>query len=454
MSKKLLIIGAVVVAVLAALPLVGNMGVKTITEERIAMLEANGIKVAQSDNGSGYLTTKSHYEFSLEDPTAFKNYLSTLSAEQVPAYLSTMLDDVVMGADVEYSNLLISSDILVDLYPVAFSVEAGERMKAEDAKLYEQMIAMLENHEFMYHMEYDVSGERFKGNIKDIDKTITFEDGRTAKIVFEKATFEGEGTLVEPKGIDLNVKRADLDFSLADNAQMTLTMVDLTSQSTFSAKNSFDLTYKAKQLDFHFHDAMSKLEVHATDMQTTSTSVSVNGKLNTVMDAKVKKFSMRDQNNSVTLEDFAFKMDAKNIDEVAYEAFQKASEQSTAGSQYTMLAGVGVVSKGFSVDIEKLSVEKIAINDTDMMHGFNHTIKINVKEDDALMQKLQVSPLALLQNIDVDAKLNFTSEFYTFMKTQGNNLSMVDGFAKIDGDSVLFDIILKDGKVSVNGQSL
>ena len=454
MSKKLLIIGAVLVAVLAALPLVGNMSVKKITEDRIAMLEGNGIKVDQSDNGSSYMTTKQHYEFTLEDPTAFKAYLSTLAKAQVPAYLSTMLDDVVMGADVEYSNLLIDSNVMIDLYPVAFSQEAGERMQAEDAKLYEQMIAMLENREFMYHMEYDVSGERFKGNIKDIDKSITFEDGRTAKIVFEKATFKGEGTLVEPKSVDLNVKRANLDFSLPDEAEMRLQMNDLSSQSTFSAKNSFDLTYKAKQLNFHFDDGASKLEVSATDMQTTSKSVTQKGKLSTTVDAEVKQFSMSDQNNSVSLESFAFKMNADNVDEKAYEAFQKASEQSAAGSQYTMLAAVGVVSKGFNIDIENISVKKIAIKDSKMMDGFKHAIKINVKEDENLVQKLQVSPMALLQNIDVDAKLNFASEFYAFMKAQGNNLSMADNFAKVDGDDVLFDIILKDGQVSVNGKSL
>ena len=454
MSKKLLIIGAVIVAVLAALPLVGNMGVKKITEDRIAMLETNGIKVDQSDNGSGYMTTKRHYEFTLEDPTAFKDYLSTLSKAQVPAYLSTMLDDVVMGADVEYSNLLINSDVMVDLYPVAFSQEAGERMKAEDAKLYEQMVAMLENRAFMYHMEYDVSGERFKGHIKDIDKTITFQDGRVANIVFEKAVFEGEGTLVEPKRVDLNVKRANLDFSLPDDAQMKLMMEDLSSQSTFNAKNSFDLTYKAKRLTFYFKDEVSTLEVNATEMRTTSKSATNNGKLNTIVDASVKQFSMNDQNNSVTLEEFSFKMDADNVDEEAYEAFQKASEHSAAGSQYTMLAAVGVVSKGFNINIEKLSVNKIAINDSKMMNGFEHTIKINVKEDDNLVQKLQVSPLALLQNIDIDAKLNFASEFYAFMKAQGSNVTMADDFAKIDGDNVLFDIILKDGQVSVNGKSL
>ncbi len=41
MSKKIIIIAAVLVAIIAALPLVGNMGVKKIIDERIVMLESN-----------------------------------------------------------------------------------------------------------------------------------------------------------------------------------------------------------------------------------------------------------------------------------------------------------------------------------------------------------------------------------------------------------------------------
>ncbi len=454
MSKKIIIIGAVIVAIIAVLPLVGNMGVKKIIDERIGMLDENGIKVESSDNGSTYLATKSHYEFTLEDPVAFQNYLATLSKAQVPAYMHAMLDDVVMGADVHYSNLLVNSDVSLDLYPVAFTKEAGERMKAEDTTLYEQMVKMLENREFMYHMDYDIAASTFEGYIKDINREITFEDGKKAKIVFEAATFKGEGTLVEPESVTLQVKNADVDFSLPEDAKMKLTMTNLQSKSSFSAKNSFDLNYKAETLYFYFTDQLTRIQIDATDMKTVSDSKVANAKLSTKVNASMKHFKMQDQNGSLELEDFAFVMDADNIDEAAYEAFQKATEQAGSSSQHTMLASLGVVSKGLNLRIDKLSAEKIAIKDSGLMDGFDHKIDIVIKEDDQLIQKMQIAPMSLMQNIDIDAKLKFASAFYAYMKTQVGNLAIADAYVKQEGGNAVFDILLQDGKITVNGQSL
>jgi len=454
MSKKIIIMAALLVAIIAVLPLVGNMGIKTIIDERIVMLERNGLKVEQSDNGSSYLETKSHYEFTLEDPAAFQNYLTTLSKAQVPAYMHAMLDDVVMGADVSYSNLVLSSDVSLDLYPVAFTQEAGGRMKREDMTLYTQMVAMLENREFMYHMDYDVSASAFKGYIKDINREITFKDGKKAKIIFESATFTGEGTLVEPKSVMLKVKKADVDFSLPENAKMKLSMNELVSNSIFSAKNSFDLDYEAKSLHFYFKDDLNEIEIEAKDMKTISDSKVLNAKLSTAINASVKSFKLKDQDGSVELHDFVFVMDADNIDEAAYEAFQKASEQAGASSQHTMLASLGVVSKGFDLHIDELSVAKIAIKDSGLMGGFSHKIDITIREDDSLVQKMQMSPLALIENIDIDAKLKFATAFYSYIKERGANLAMADAFVKQEGGNALFNIVLKDGKITVNGQSL
>lgn len=454
MSKKIIIIAALLVAIIAALPLVGNMGIKKIIDERIVMLEGNGLKVERSDNGSSYLETKAHYEFMLEDPVAFQNYLTTLSKAQVPAYMHAMLDDVVMAADVSYSNLVVNSDVSLDLYPVAFTKEAGERMKAEDATLYEQMIEMLENREFMYHMDYDVAASTFKGYIKDINREIVFKDGKKAKIVFEAATFDGKGTLVEPESVVLRVKNADVDFSLPEDAKMKLSMNDLTSNSIFSAKNSFDLDYEARKLHFYFKDKLTEIQIDATEMKTISDSKVINAKLSTAVNASMKHFKMQDQNGSVELHDFAFVMDADNIDEAAYEAFQKASEQAGASSQHAMLASLGVVSKGFDLHIDELSVKKIALKDSGLMDGFDHKIDIAIKADDQLVQKMQMTPMALMQNINIDAKLKFASAFYSFIKKQGANLVLADSFVKQDGDNAVFDILLQDGKITVNGKSL
>ena len=147
-------------------------------------------------------------------------------------------------------------------------------------------------------------------------------------------------------------------------------------------------------------------------------------------------------------------MDADNIDEAAYEAFQKATEQAGSSSQHTMLASLGVVSKGLNLRIDKLSVDKIAIKDSGLMDGFDHKIDIVIKEDDQLVQKMQIAPMSLMQNIDIDAKLKFASAFYAYMKTRAGNLAIADAYVKQEGGNAVFDILLQDGKITVNGQSL
>jgi len=454
MSKKVWIIGAVITAVILALPMVGNMSVAKMTNERIAMLENNGIAVTSSDNGSSYMSTKSHYEFKLKDAVAFKAYLDSLSKAQVPAYMSTMLDDVVMAADVEYSNVLFNSDISLDLYPVAFTDEASKRMQSEDALLYDQMMQMLKERAFLYHMDYDVAGSAFKGYIKDIDKEIAFQDGKKAKIVFDSATFDGKGTLVEPTSVDLHVKQAAVDFRLPEDASMVLNLSDLESKSHFSAKNSFDLEYKAKHLYFKFKDILSTMEIKAENMTSTSSSITTDGKLNTKVTAEVEDFEMKETNSSLKFKQLVLDVDANGIDAAAYEAFQKASEQAGSNSQYTMLAVVGVLAKGFTLNVDTLSVKQLSIRDSAMMDGFNHKIKIEVKKDDKLVQKIQVSPLALMQNINIDADLRFKEKFYEYLKAQGGNLAMADSYAKKDQGDVRFEILVKDGKITVNGMAL
>ena len=455
MSKKLIVIGAAAAIALAVvLPFIGNASVEKVTQERITMLEKNGIKVERSDNGSSYMETKSHYLFTLEDQEAFQNYITTLSKDQVPNYLSAMLDDVVMGADVVYSNLLIDSDISLDLYPVAFREASADRMKAEDPKLYAEMVKMLDEKAFLYHMNYNVTGEKFDGYIKDIDKNLEFDGGKKAKIIFKSATFTGTGTLVEPKSVHMEIKEADVDFTMPDASRMLLEMRDLESDNSFSAKNSFDLNYDMRQLHFNYEDVMGKIDIRSKNMKMVSSSLSKDKKLSTKLRTSIESFKMNDLNGSLELQNFRFVMDADSIDEEAYEAFQTASEKAGSSSQFTMLAAIGVVAKGLNVNVEQLSVDKLQVRDSKLMDGFNHKISLKVKADDTLVQKIQVSPLAMLQNLDIDATLRFTNKFYNYLLQKNKNLVMANTYAKKEGSHVLFDIKLKEGAVSVNGQSL
>ncbi len=454
MKKKLLIIGAIVVAVLAVVPVVGNVSVTKVVDNRIKMLDENGIKVEKHDNGSTYTQTKTHYEFILEDPEALQKYIDSLSEAQVPAYVSAMLDDVVMGADVSYSNMLVASSVTIELYPVAFTQEASERMKAEDAGLYTQMVQMLDEKTFLYHMDYDVAGSTFKGYIKDIDKTITFQDGKNAKILFTSATFTGKGTLVKPESVLFNVKNADVDFALPEGAKMMLKLSDLKSSSDFSAKYSFNLDYKLSSFDFFFKDPAGELQVDATDIEMRSASIVTDKKMDSSAFASVKTFKMHDLNGSMEVDGLFVEADLKGIDEAAYLAFQKASNQAGPSSQYTALAALGIVSKGFSLDVKRLSTENITIKDSEKMAGFSHKLHLTVKPDAALIQTIQISPMAAANNIALDANLKFSKTLYTYIQTHTPNMKMLDMYAEVVGDDVLFNLTLQDAQLMINGKKL
>ena len=454
MTKKIVIIGVLVVAALAALPVVGNFSVNKVLDKRMASLEQNGIKVEEKDNGSNYLTTKRHYEFKLVDAVKFQTYLETLSEAQVPGYMSAMLDDVVMAADVEYSKVVVESDVSIDLYPVAFTKTADARMLQEDASLHEQMNKMLKNRAFMYHMDYDVAASKFKGYIKDIDETITFKVNKTAKILFKSATFKGDGTLVEPKSVDFNVKNADVHFHFPESAEMMLKLDDFSSSSDFTSKNSFDLDYTLSSLHFTFVTPKSNVKIEGEMLKALSTSKVTNKKLNTTAHISMLHFKVKDDNGSLELNNFDLSTEVNNVDEEAYLALQKASETAGPSSQFTTLAAIGVVSKGLELKIDNISAETMAIKDAPLMQGFKHKIDITIVPDDALIQKIQVSPLLVANNIGIDADLDFSTALYNYALQQNAQLIIADKYAKKEGDRVLFNIKVHQSQVLVNGQSL
>ena len=454
MTKKIVIIGVVVVAALAALPVVGNFSVNKVLDKRIAALEQNGINVEEKDNGSNYLTTKSHYEFKLEDAAKFEAYLGTLSEAQVPGYMSAMLDDVVMAADVEFSNVMVESDVSIELYPVAFTPAADKRMLDEDANLHQQMNDLLKKKAFLYHMDYDVAGSKFKGYIKDIDETITFKDEKTAKILFKSATFKGSGTLVEPKSVDFNVKNADVHFHFPESAEMMLKLENLSSSSDFTSKYSFDIDYTLSVLDFSFITPKSHVKIDGRDFKALSTSKISDKKVNTSASISMKYFKSKDGNGSLELHDFAFSTELNNVDEAGYLSLKKASEKAGPSSQYTALAAIGVASKGFELKIDNISVDTMAIKEGPLMQGFKHKIDITIAPDDTLLQKIQMSPLLVANNIKVDADLDFSSELYGYLLETNPQLTMVDKYAKVEGKRVLFNIKIENSEVLVNGSNI
>lgn len=144
------------------------------------------------------------------------------------------------------------------------------------------------------------------------------------------------------------------------------------------------------------------------------------------------------------------KEDAQNIEALSYKL------QSTPAAQATMLMSEAIlklVEKGFDFNINNFSVDAFSLAGQQPLKGFDLDLHTVFKPDPQLKQKMS-NPMALMNNIDLSSKLSFQKELYEFLQAQSPQGAMLDNFAKKDGDNIIFDIILKDQKLSVNGQKL
>ncbi|MEJ2414162.1 MAG: hypothetical protein P8Y22_02660, partial [Sulfurimonas sp.] len=166
--KKLSIIIVLVVGALAALPIIGNQFVSTTMDDRISELKTHGIGVKNSSENSSYLTSSKHYEFILNDGAKFIDFLNQYATNQIPPYVDSVIDGVVVGVDVEYSNIPFFSTASVDIYPMNFSEKMMNSLKRKDIKFYDQLNTFLGSKGMTYHINYHLSSEQFDGYIKDI----------------------------------------------------------------------------------------------------------------------------------------------------------------------------------------------------------------------------------------------------------------------------------------------
>ncbi|MCD6190515.1 MAG: hypothetical protein J7K14_03115 [Sulfurimonas sp.] len=119
--KKFIIFIVVAVILAAALPIIGNKLVQNRLEDRLTTLSSYGLEVSKAETESSYLSTKKHFEFLLRDADKFVEYLNKYSDQQIPPYVNAAFEGVLIGADVEYSNIPMSKAVSVDIYPLSLS---------------------------------------------------------------------------------------------------------------------------------------------------------------------------------------------------------------------------------------------------------------------------------------------------------------------------------------------
>lgn len=454
--KKLLIISSIILVILASLPLVGNKIVESELNKRIETLSSYGINTKKRDTFSNYLDTKKHYEFVVEDADKFIEYLSKHSNAQIPPYVYTILDGTTVGVDLKYNNIPISDVVSVDIYPLALSEKAIDGIKDEDVGFGAYFEKFLRGGGLKYHLDYNVANQEFNGYIKDIDEAYAFASGQKLAIKLKASTFNGKGLLVAPELITSNTKKIFLDVTNQTN-RIIINLDNTLIKSVFESTTTYKTEFKINSLDLDIDDlktGKTKLNIQKILLELGSTTKGLKAEFSSK--SSFEKLNLDTKQQIAEITGFHYDVDLKGIDKDSFEEVNKLLNKTKYNTDYQINLKIQrllqeLFMRGFELDVSDFSVKNMKINKTKDLEGMN--LKLNMKLPQSTTAKTNIlNPMKVLDKIDLDLFLNISKPMFVAVTRSNPIVALSKGFAKSKGNSLIYDIKMKNGSVSVNGK--
>ena len=456
--KKSIIVVIILVAIVAALPIIGNSFMKETINMRVNELESFGLKAQTQTTQSSYLSTSIHFEFVLEDSAAFVEYLSKYSNQQIPPYVNATLNGVVIGADIEYSNLPFAKAIEVELYPLSLSVDMKDDMRKEDLAFATYLEKFLESKGVLYHINYNILNSEFKGYIKDIKTSYDFDKELKIDFRLSGATFSGEGELIAPKELKSKIKSFHVDIINKEKI-LNIKLLKLSSKSEFDSKNSYKTEMKLDGLEMFLSGTGNDANISMNDVEISASSDDTKETAKLKTKVSFEEFSIASKEQSVEMKKFGFKVSIEDLNKEKYELVHSLASKNDMSNSLKYQKDVQnallqLIEKGLTIDIKKFEIEEVIISDIGNLKGFDIKTKLIIKEDPTLSKKIAMSPLMAIGNLELHTKIKINKKMYSYMMQNPGMLMQLSAYVKEDGDSVVFDINFVDSKVTVNGQAL
>ena len=456
--KKSVFAAALLLSIILALPIIGNTFIKKTIDARVLELESYGLSVRKDESRSNYFKSSRHFEFLLQDTQKFLIYLQQYSDKQIPPYVNAMFEGVVVGADVEYSNLPFAKAFEVEIYPMTLSRKMGEDLKKNDLTIYKKLNDFLGIKGLLYHIEYNLINEDFKGYIKDIEEKLLFNDGVDLEIVLEDANFKGNGALIAPNELHSKIKNLQLQLH-QDVKEITLHCKDLATSMNFESANTYVTSAEMEHMDISLlgvsddiNLTMQKLRINSSS-NAQSQSIELNSK------SSIKSFEIHSKTSDFMMKKFNFDMAINDLDKELYtklvellsEEKAMVSQQSNTALQTTLIK---LLSKGLLLHIGDFSVDSFSKDKQEFLDGFTVNAAVTIKEDKDLAQKIKISPLMAITDVALESEVRISKALYAKLQANNMMLARLQGYEKDDGDAYLFVLQFVDGKASINGRVL
>ena len=456
--KKSIIIVLSILVVIALLPIIGNSFMSKTIDERLTQLKSYGLETTSSETNSTYLNTSKHFEFLLKDSHKFVNYLKQYSDEQIPPYVHSMLDGVLLGADIEYSNFPFAKAVTIEIYPLTLSHDMQESVRDNDLEFFTYIDKFLHSKGFLYHINYNLLNDDFDGYVKDIDETYKLNDGLELDISLKKATFRGNGVLIAPNQLRSKVKELQVS-AVKDSKKLNLTIHKFSSKSNFESQNTYITSAEFKNMEILISGTVQDLNVSMVDIKLNGSSndQSEESELNSRL--AVKSMSLEAEDMAFKLKGLVLDVALNGLNKEKYEELRllvsKNNNLNSPVSQRELQgSALSVLEKGLVFEIAEFSLKNIDTKALGELNGFDIKSRFTLKPDASLKQKVRMSPLLALSNIDVTTNIKMSKEIYNQLLNNQSMLASVTKYAKIDGDDYVFNITFIDSKIVINGQAL
>jgi hypothetical protein len=459
MKKVLIALGVFVLAALA-LPIVGNSVIQNSIDTRITELQSYGLESKKRESDSNYLTTKVHFEFLLKDADAFITYLNTYADNQIPPYVNAMLEGVVVGVDVEYSNFPFADDIKLDIYPMALSLSMMESLKEENLTFYQYLEKFLAAKGILYHINYNIATQNFDGFVKDIDENQTIEAQTQLTLQLEDLTFAGKGDLFAPQSLATSLKK--FHVSLEKEAESFRFVFEaLKSKNEYLSKSNYSSDLELEKFNFSINAQENNMEFLLANMKVVAASNTAEKSADVETKTSVDEFKFSSQELNIEMSNAKLAAGVHKLDKISYEALleiisklNKTQAGLDAGLNAEMQSTITtLLSKGLHFEMKEFSVEKILLDKNEEIGGFFVSSDMKLKEDADFAQKMQLSPLLLASNIELLTNIKISQNLYELV-VQDAARAVAESYLKKDAQNYIFDISYKDGVLKVNDKPL
>jgi hypothetical protein len=301
---------------------------------------------------------------------------------------------------------------------------------------------MLKNKTFLLHLEMNKLLNHFTGTIKDIDEVINAD--KVVNITMKSMEFEGKIKDKRIHHLSQNLKY--LHLKIAKNFDMNMSNLENTYTLTGSGTKNYQTEYKLENL---------AVKSDNKDLSIDEISILSYAKLENILsgfaiEIHSKEIAYGDSRQKTQLNTIDFEMKADNFD---MATLRKLETINPNDEKEVFESLQKLISHGITLTVPNFSIQSIMLN-KQKLDGFKISSHFDI--DKSLnIARLSQNPMSAISAMNASLYLSMSNDIFAMVAVQPQAMmAMMLVQPKDVNGSKVYDVKLKDSKLTVNGKPL